>query len=100
MSMENTSAADSRIRARDRGLSLLNNLTAGIALACVVGVGIFGTVSAITHPGVSASSDSTAGTASASFSSTTSSTSSSGLKPSSGAVSSSSGSGVAVSGGS
>jgi len=100
MSMENTNAAEVRIRARDRALSVLNNMTAGIALASVAGVGIFGTVSAITHPGVAASSASTAGTASASSSSTTSSTSSSGLQPSSGAVSSSSGSGVAVSGGS
>ncbi len=100
MTMENTKAADVRVRARDRALSLLNNLTAGIALASVAGVGIFGTVSAIAHPGVAASSGSAAGTASASSSSTTSSASSSGLQPSSGAVNSSSGSGIAVSGGS
>lgn len=106
MRMENTKAADVRIRARDRALSLLNNLTAGIGLAAVAGVGIFGTVSALTIPGVSASSGNTATAATASSSSsssstsTTSSSSSSGLQPSSGTVQSSSSSGVAVSGGS
>ena len=53
--MEVTKAAD-RIRARDRALSLLNNMTAVIAFAAIVGVGVFGAVSALTIPGVSASS--------------------------------------------
>src|SRR2546422_534909 len=37
--MESTKAAD-RIRARDRALSLLNNMTAGIAFAAIAGVGV------------------------------------------------------------
>ncbi|TMF44615.1 MAG: hypothetical protein E6I23_07020 [Chloroflexi bacterium] len=104
--MENTKSADARIHARDRALSLLNQVTAGIAFAAVAGVGIFGTVSALTIPGVSASSSSGAtasaatSTSSSSSTSTSSSTSSSGLQSSSGTVGSSSSSGVAVSGGS
>jgi len=106
--MENPKAAD-RIRARDRALSLLNNMTAGIAFAAIAGVGVFGTVSALTIPGVSASSSSgntaSAATAASSSSTTTSSSSSSsssssGLSSSSGSVSSSSSAPVAVSGGS
>jgi hypothetical protein len=96
--MENTKAADVRIRARDRALSLLNNMTAGIAFAAVAGVGIFGAISEMTIPGVSASSSSGASTSSTS--SSASSASSSGLQSSSGTVSSSSSSPVAVSGGS
>jgi hypothetical protein len=99
--MENTKAADVRIRARDRALSLLNNITAGIAFAAVAGVGIFGAISEMTIPGVSASSSSAASTSSTSSSSSSaSSASSSGLQSSSGTVSSSSSSPVAVSGGS
>ena len=96
--MENTKAADVRIRARDRALSLLNNVTAGIAFAAVAGVGIFGAISEMTIPGVSASTSTAASTASSSSSATSSS--SSGLQSSSGTVSSSSSSPVAVSGGS
>ncbi len=103
MTMEGTKAADARILARDRALWLLNNITAYVAFAAVAGVGIFGTVSALTIPGVSASSSSGA-TASAATStssdSSSSSSSTSGLSSSSGSVSSSSSSGVAVSGGS
>ena len=100
--MENTKAADVRIGARDRALSLLNNMTAGIAFAAVAGVGIFGVIGEMTIPGVSASSSTTT-TGAASTSSTASSASSSassGLQSSSGTVSSSSSSPVAVSGGS
>src|ERR1700716_1543662 len=106
--MEIAKAAD-RIRARDRALSLLNNMTAGIAFAAIAGVGVFGTVSALTIPGVSASSSSntasaaTAATSSSSTddsSSSSTSSSSSGLTSSSGSVSSSSSAPVAVSGGS
>jgi hypothetical protein len=96
MTMEGTKPAEARIRARDRALSLLNNITAYVAVAAVAGVGIFGTVSALTIPGVSASSSAGA-TASATAST---SSSSSGLSSSSGSVRSSSSSGVAVSGGS
>lgn len=103
MTMESTKATDARIRARDRALSLLTNITTYVAFAAVAGVGIFGTVSALTIPGVSASPSSGA-TASAATStssdSSSSSSSSSGLSSSSGSVSSSSSSGVAVSGGS
>src|SRR5712664_1037337 len=98
-----TKTAAARIHARDGALLLLNNMTAAIAFAAVAGVGIFGTVSALTIPGVSASSSSGA-TASAATStssdSSSSSSSTSGLSSSSGSVSSSSSSGVAVSGGS
>ncbi len=103
MTMESTKAADARIQARDRALSLLNNITAYVAFAAVAGVGIFGTVSALTIPGVSASSSAgaTASAATSTSSDSSSSTlSSSGLSSSSGSVSSSSSSGVAVSGGS
>ena len=103
MTMEGTQAAEARIRARDNALSLLNNITTYVAFAAVAGVGIFGTVSALTIPGVAASS-STGATASAATStssdSSSSSSSSSGLSSSSGSVSSSSSSPVAVSGGS
>ena len=100
--MENTKAADVRIRARDRALSLLNNLTAGIAFVAVAGVGIFGAIGEMTIPGVSASSSTTtSGAAStSSTASSASSSASSGLQSSSGTVSSSSSSPVAVSGGS
>jgi hypothetical protein len=103
MTMESTKGADARIRARDRAMSLLKNITAYVAFAGVAGVGIFGTVSALTIPGVSASSSSGA-TASAATSTSSdpssSSSSTSGLSASSGSVSSSSSSAVAVSGGS
>jgi hypothetical protein len=104
--MENMKTADARIFARDRALSRLNQMTAGIAFAALAGVGVFGTVSALTIPGVSASSSSaaTGATASASASSSSSSSSSnsssSSLQASSGTVGSSSSQGVAVSGGS
>jgi hypothetical protein len=105
MTMESTKPAEARIWARDRALALLNNITTYVAFAAVAGVGIFGTVSALTIPGVSASSSgATASTAASTSSdlssSSSSSSSSSGLSSSSGSVSSSSSSGVAVSGGS
>ncbi len=106
MTMESTKAAQARIRARDNALSLLDNITAYVAFAAVAGVGIFGTVSALTIPGVSGSSSSGAtasaatSTSSDSSSSGSATSSSSGLSSSSGSVSSSSSSAVAVSGGS
>ena len=84
-----------KISARDRAQRLMNQLTAGVALMAVAGIGVFGYVSAATVPG------STPSTAAASAStSTRRSTSSSSLSSSSGTVSLSSGSTVAVSGGS
>jgi hypothetical protein len=106
MTMESTKPAEARIWARDRALSLLNNITTYVAFAAVAGVGIFGTVSALTIPGVSASSSSgatasaAASTSSDSTSSSESSSTSTGLSASSGSVSSSSSAPVAVSGGS
>jgi hypothetical protein len=106
MTMESTNPAEARIRARNRALSLLNNITTYVAFAAVAGVGIFGTVSALTIPGVSASSSSgatasAAATASSdSSSSSASSSTSAGLSASSGSVGSSSSAPVAVSGGS
>jgi len=81
-----------KISARDRAQRLMNQLTAGVALMAVAGIGVFGYVSAVTVPG------STPSTAAASAS--TSTTSSSSLSSSSGTVHSASGSAVAVSGGS
>src|SRR5258706_3227858 len=99
-----TKTAAARIHARDGALLLLNNMTAAVAFASVAGVAIFGTVGALTIPGVSASSSSgataSAATSSSSSTSSSTSTSSSQLQPSSGTVSSSSSAPVAVSGGS
>ena len=38
-----------KISARDRAQRLMNQLTAGVALAAVAGIGVFGYVSAATH---------------------------------------------------
>src|SRR5260370_1249253 len=56
--MQNTNAADARIHARDRALSRLNQMTAGIAFAAVAGGCIFGNVTALTISGVAPSSSS------------------------------------------
>ena len=84
-----------KISARDCAQRLMNKLTAGVALAAVAGIGLFGYVSAATVPGSTSSTAATSASAS-----TTSSTSSSSLSSSSGTVHASSGSAVAVSGGS
>lgn len=84
---------DSRIKVRDSAMRLLNRLTAGVAFAAIAGVGVFGVVSAHTVAGTSSSTSTAAST-------TTSSSSTSSVQPSATPVSSSSGSGVAVSGGS
>jgi hypothetical protein len=97
--MENKNTTDQRIRARDSATRMLNRLTAGLAFGAVAGVAIFGAVSAYTIPG--ATSTSSGATASTGTSSGTTSTGTgSGLQASPTPVSSSSGSGVAVSGGS
>ena len=96
--METKDTTQERVRARDAAMRLLNRLTTGAAVSAVIGVGLFGAVSAYTIPGTKTSS-----TATASTSTTTSSTStstSSGLVSSTTPVTSSSSSGVAVSGGS
>ena len=109
--MEGAGSAESRVRARDAALRLLNRLTVGAAFAAVAGVGLFSAVSAATIPGTSSStpitdtgsSTSTATSSSSSSSedttssSSTSSSSSSDLQPSTG-VSSSSGTGTVVTG--
>ena len=84
-----------KISARDRAQRLMNQLTAGVALMAVAGIGVFGYVSAATVPGSTPSLAATSASTS-----TTSSTSSSSLSSSPGTVSSTSGSAVAVSGGS
>ncbi len=86
---------ESRIRARDRALRLLNRITTAAALAAVAGVGLFGAVSAATIPGTTSAS--TTGSSSSTTASN-SITASGSLQASSGVSSSSSGSGVAVSG--
>ena len=97
--MENKNITDKRIRARDAATRTLNRLTAGLAFGAVAGVGLLGAVSAYTIPGTAAtSSGATASTATSSG--TTSTSTSSGLQASPTPVSSSSSSGVAVSGGS
>jgi hypothetical protein len=91
--METTDTIQARVRARDTAMRLLNRLTTGAAISAIVGVGLFGAISANAIPGTT-----TAATATASSSSTTST--SSGLASSTTPVTSSSSSGVAVSGGS
>jgi len=86
--MENAKNGASRVRARDAAVRTLNRLTAGVAFAAVVGVGMLGAVSAHTIPGVTSSST------------TSTASTSSGVQSSSTSVSSSSSSAVAVSGGS
>ena len=90
--METKDTTQTRVRARDAAMRLLNRLTTGAAISAVIGVGLFGAISANTIPGTATS------TATASSSSATST--SSGLATSTTPVTSSSSSGVAVSGGS
>ena len=89
-----------RIRARDAAFRLLNRLTTGAAVAALASVGVLGAVSASTIPGTT-TSPTTSNMTSTSTATSTSSSSTSGLGSSSTPVkSSSSGSGVVVSGGS
>jgi hypothetical protein len=96
--METKDTTQDRVRARDAAMRLLNRLTTGAALSAVIGVGLFGAVSAYTIPGTQTSS--TAGTSTTSTASSTTTSTSSGLQSSTTPVTSSSSSGVAVSGGS
>lgn len=92
---QDTGGTDSRIKARDSAMRLLSRLTAGVAFAAIAGVGVFGVVGAHTIAGTASSTSGAASTTSS-----TSSSSSPSVQPSTTPVSSSSGSGVAVSGGS
>jgi cytoskeletal protein RodZ len=96
--METKDTTQERVRARDAAMRLLNRLTTGAAVSAVIGVGLFGAVSAYTIPGTQTSS--TASTSTTSTSSSTSTSTASGLQSSTTPVTSSSSSGVAVSGGS
>jgi hypothetical protein len=96
--METKDTTQDRVRARDAAMRLLNRLTTGAAVSALIGVGLFGAVSAYTIPGTKTSS--TAGSTTSSTSSSTSTSTSSGLQSSTTPVTSSSSSGVAVSGGS
>jgi hypothetical protein len=96
--METKDTTQDRVRARDAAMRLLNRLTTGAAVSAVIGVGLFGAVSAYTIPGTKTSS--TAGVSPTSIASSTSTSTSSGLQSSTTPVTSSSSSGVAVSGGS
>jgi len=49
--MNHLEGMQSKISARDRAQRLMNHLTAGVAVAAVAGVGVFGYVSAATIPG-------------------------------------------------
>jgi hypothetical protein len=95
--METKETTQDRVRARDAAMRLLNRLTTGAAVSALIGVGLFGAVSAYTIPGTKTSSTAGASTTSTSSSSTSTS---SGLQSSTTPVTSSSSSGVAVSGGS
>lgn len=97
--MEPTHATQARAWARDQALSLLQRLTVSASIAAVAGVGIFGAVSAATIPGTPASSASSASTSSSTADTSSASSSTGTIQPSSG-LSSSSGRGVAVTGGS
>lgn len=79
-------------------MQTLNRLTTGVAVAAIAGVGVLAVVSASTIPGTSSSSQSTGSSSSA----TSSSSSPSIFAPfqTSGGVSSSASTGIAVSGGS
>jgi cytoskeletal protein RodZ len=98
--METKDTTQDRVRARDAAMRLLNRLTTGAALSALIGVGLFGAVSAYTIPGTTTSSTASASTSATSSSSTSSTSTSSGLQSSTTPVTSSSSSGVAVSGGS
>jgi hypothetical protein len=100
--VETKDTTQDRVRARDSAMRLLNRLTTGAALSAVMGVGLFGAVSAYTIPGTKTTSASATASASATSnsSSSTATTTSSGLQSSTTPVTSSSSSGVAVSGGS
>ena len=98
--METKDTTQDRVRARDAAMRLLNRLTTGAAMSALIGVGLFGAVSAYTIPGTKTSSTATASTSTTSSSSTSSTSTSSGLQSSTTPVTSSSSSGVAVSGGS
>jgi hypothetical protein len=91
--METKDTTQARVRARDAAMRLLNRLTTGAAISAVIGVGLFGAISANTIPG--SATNATSSTTSSSWAST-----SSGLGTSTTPVTSSSSSGVAVSGGS
>jgi hypothetical protein len=95
--MEPTDTTQDRVRARDAAMRLLNRLTTGAAVSALIGVGLFGAVSAYTIPG---SKTTSASGASATSTSSSSTSTSSGLQSSTTPVVSSSSSGVAVSGGS
>jgi hypothetical protein len=96
--METDNTIDNRIRARDTATRMLNRLTAGVGLSAIAGVAVLGAVSAYTIPGLATYTQ--GATASTSTSTGTSSSSSSSLQSSSTPVSSTTSSGVAVSGGS
>lgn len=100
--MERDRTTDRRIQARDAATRMLHRVTAGLVFGAVAGVGILGTVSAYTIPGTATtSSGATASTSTSSgATSSTSGTGSSGVQASPSPVTSSSGTGVAVSGGS
>jgi hypothetical protein len=85
------------MRARDAAMRQLDRITRGVAFAAIAGVGVLTAVTAYTIPGIAPSSL-TASTATSN--STSSSSTSSGLQSSSIGVTTSSGTAVAVSGGS
>jgi hypothetical protein len=60
--METKDTTQDRVRARDAAIRLLNRLTTGAAASAVIGVGLFGAVSAYTIPGTNTSSTAGAST--------------------------------------
>jgi len=98
--VETNDATQDRVRARDEAMRLLNRLTTGAAVSAVLGVGLFGAVSAYTIPGTKTTSATASASTTSTSSSSTSTSTSSGLQSSTTPVTGSSSSGVAVSGGS
>jgi hypothetical protein len=97
--MQSADGLHSKVSARDGAQTLLSRLTAWIAFSALAAVGVLSYVSAATIPGSSGTTGSGA-TASTSTASSDDSGSTSGLQATSGSFTSSSTTGVAVSGGS
>ena len=96
-------AVQGRISARESAQTLLNRITAWVTLGSLAGVGAFAYLAATTIPGAAASTVASSSTPSATTSGNPTSSGSTYVPPlqaSSGSVSSSPSSGVAVSGGS
>ena len=99
--MRDVDSTDARITARDVGIGRLNELTTWIAVGAVAAVGIFAITAAETIPGKASSTQSPSTPSSSTGTSTSTGTSFFGRHHrDSGTISSSSGPGIVVTGGS